>query len=103
MIRKAKAVWRSSGRAGNGDLTTDSSVLAQTPYSFKTRFEDEKGTNPEELIASHNGAVVRMKGNVRDAALVTDGQRADIARRLQRRRPQVVNLRGCQVSEEPHA
>jgi osmotically inducible protein OsmC len=56
MIRKARAVWRGTGRAGNGDLSTDSSVLSQTPYSFKTRFENEKGTNPEELIAAaHSG------------------------------------------------
>ena len=55
MIRKAKAVWRGTGRAGSGHLSTDSGVLAQTPYSFKTRFESEKGTNPEELIAAHAG------------------------------------------------
>jgi lipoyl-dependent peroxiredoxin len=56
MIRKAKAVWRGTGRAGNGHLSTDSGVLDQTPYSFKTRFENEKGTNPEELIAAaHTG------------------------------------------------
>lgn len=47
MIRKAKAVWRGTGRAGNGHLSTDSGVLDQTSYSFKTRFENEKGTNPE--------------------------------------------------------
>lgn len=52
MIRKAKAVWRGTGRAGSGNLSTDSGVLADTPYSFKTRFENEKGTNPEELIAA---------------------------------------------------
>ena len=52
MIRKATAVWRGTGRAGTGNLSTDSGVLAQTPYSFKTRFENEKGTNPEELIAA---------------------------------------------------
>src|SRR5207249_2834196 len=52
MIRKAKAVWRGTGRAGNGQLSTDSGVLADTPYSFRTRFENEKGTNPEELIAA---------------------------------------------------
>ena len=52
MIRKAKAVWRGTGRAGNGHLSTASGVLAQTRYSFKTRFENEKGTNPEELIAA---------------------------------------------------
>src|SRR6476659_7079470 len=52
MIRKAKAVWRGTGRAGNGNLSTDSGVLAETPYSFRTRFENEKGTNPGELIAA---------------------------------------------------
>ena len=52
MIRKAKAVWRGTGRAGNGNLSTDSGVLANTPYSFRTRFENENGTNPEELIAA---------------------------------------------------
>jgi osmotically inducible protein OsmC len=56
MIRKAKAVWHGTGRAGSGHLTTDSGVLDATPYSFKTRFESEKGTNPEELIAAaHDG------------------------------------------------
>jgi osmotically inducible protein OsmC len=52
MIRKAKAVWRGTGRDGNGDLSTGSGVLAETPYSFKSRFENEKGTNPEELLAA---------------------------------------------------
>jgi lipoyl-dependent peroxiredoxin len=42
MIRKAKAVWRGTGRTGNGHLSTDSGVLAETPYSYKTRFENEK-------------------------------------------------------------
>jgi lipoyl-dependent peroxiredoxin len=60
MIRKAKAVWRGSGRAGNGDLSTDSGVLSQTPYSFKTRFENEKGTNPEELIAAAHAGCFTM-------------------------------------------
>src|SRR5580700_9377085 len=60
MIRKAKAVWRGTGRAGDGDLTTDSGVLAQTPYSFKTRFENEKGTNPEELIAAAHAGCFTM-------------------------------------------
>jgi len=52
MIRKATAVWIGTGRAGFGDLSTDSGVLKRTPYSFRTRFETEKGTNPEELIAA---------------------------------------------------
>lgn len=60
MIRKAKAVWRGTGRAGNGDLTTDSGVRAETPYSFRTRFENEKGTNPEELIAAAHAGCFTM-------------------------------------------
>lgn len=60
MIRKAKAVWHGTGRAGNGTLTTDSGVLASTPYSFRTRFENEKGTNPEELIAAAHAGCFTM-------------------------------------------
>ena len=60
MIRKAKAVWRGTGRDGTGNLTTDSGVLAETPYSFKTRFENEKGTNPEELIAAAHAGCFTM-------------------------------------------
>jgi lipoyl-dependent peroxiredoxin len=60
MIRKAKAVWRGTGRAGSGDLTTDSGVLSETPYSSKTRFESEKGTNPEELIAAAHAGCFTM-------------------------------------------
>jgi osmotically inducible protein OsmC len=60
MIRKAKAVWRGTGRAGTGNLSTDSGVLAQTPYSYKTRFENEKGTNPEELIAAAHAGCFTM-------------------------------------------
>lgn len=60
MIRKAHAVWRGTGRDGTGDLTTDSGVLSQTPYSFKTRFESEPGTNPEELIAAAHAGCFTM-------------------------------------------
>ena len=60
MIRKAKAVWRGTGRDGNGDLSTDSGVLAKTPYSFRTRFENENGTNPEELIAAAHAGCFTM-------------------------------------------
>src|SRR5207302_1115167 len=60
MIRKAKAVWRGTGRAGSGDLSTDSGVLAQMAYSFKTRFENERGTNPEELIAAAHAGCFSM-------------------------------------------
>jgi lipoyl-dependent peroxiredoxin len=60
MIRKARAVWRGTGRAGNGELSTDSGVLEKTPYSFRTRFENEKGTNPEELIAAAHAGCFTM-------------------------------------------
>jgi lipoyl-dependent peroxiredoxin len=60
MIRKAKAIWRGTGRAGSGNLSTDSGVLAETPYSFRTRFENEKGTNPEELIAAAHAGCFTM-------------------------------------------
>jgi lipoyl-dependent peroxiredoxin len=60
MIRKAKAVWRGTGRAGSGTLSSDSGVLADTPYSFKTRFENEKGANPEELIAAAHAGCFTM-------------------------------------------
>lgn len=54
--RKAKATWQGSGKEGKGTLSTQSSVLDKTQYSFKTRFEDGIGTNPEELIAAaHSG------------------------------------------------
>lgn len=52
MIRKGKAVWRGTGRDGSGELFTDSMALDATAYSFRTRFEGDRGTNPEELIAA---------------------------------------------------
>ena len=60
MIRKAKAVWHGTGRDGSGHLSSDSGVLADTAYSFKTRFESEKGTNPEELIAAAHAGCFTM-------------------------------------------
>jgi len=60
VIRKAKALWRGTGRAGSGDLSTDSGVLAKTPYSFRTRFENERGTNPEELLAAAHAGCFTM-------------------------------------------
>ena len=60
MIRKAKALWRGTGKDGSGELSTDSGVLSATPYSYKTRFESEKGTNPEELIAAAHAGCFTM-------------------------------------------
>ncbi|WP_179345010.1 OsmC family protein [Winogradskyella ursingii] len=54
--RQATAEWKGSGKEGQGHITTESEVLNNTPYDFTKRFEDEKGTNPEELIgAAHAG------------------------------------------------
>jgi osmotically inducible protein OsmC len=60
MIRKAHAQWRGTGRDGDGDLTTDSGVLSETSYSFRTRFENERGTNPEELLAAAHAGCFTM-------------------------------------------
>src|SRR2546421_12078915 len=60
MVRKAKAVWRGAGRDGGGTVSTESGVLSGTPYSFKTRFENERGTNPEELIAAAHAGCFTM-------------------------------------------
>ena len=61
MIRNATAVWNGSGKTGNGHLTTASTVLKQTPYSFNSRFENGPGTNPEELIAAAHAGCFTMK------------------------------------------
>lgn len=54
--RKASANWKGTGMEGKGSLTTQSGTLSTTQYSFKTRFEEGVGTNPEELIgAAHAG------------------------------------------------
>lgn len=50
--RNANANWKGTGKEGTGTLTTDSSVLKETQYSFSTRFENGAGTNPEELIGA---------------------------------------------------
>jgi osmotically inducible protein OsmC len=56
MKRSASAVWTGDLRSGKGAISTESGVLSETPYSFKTRFEHGPGTNPEELIgAAHAG------------------------------------------------
>jgi len=60
MIRKAEAHWTGNGRDGTGALTTASGVLRETPYSYKTRFEDKPGTNPEELLAAAHAGCFTM-------------------------------------------
>jgi len=60
MERKASAVWKGSLKDGKGSVSSTSGVLSNTPYSFKTRFEDTPGTNPEELIAAAHAACFSM-------------------------------------------
>ena len=60
MKRQATAQWQGDLKTGKGSITTDSGVLSQTPYSFSTRFESEKGTNPEELIAAAHAGCFTM-------------------------------------------
>lgn len=61
MKRTAKAYWSGTIKEGNGELTTQSETLNKTKFSFKTRIsEDEKGTNPEELLAAAHSACFTM-------------------------------------------
>jgi lipoyl-dependent peroxiredoxin len=60
MARKATAVWNGSLKDGKGNISTESGVLSKAPYSFKTRFENERGTNPEELIAAAHAGCFTM-------------------------------------------
>ena len=60
MKRSASAVWTGSLKDGQGKISTDSGVLADTQYSFSTRFEEGKGTNPEELIAAAHAGCFSM-------------------------------------------
>jgi lipoyl-dependent peroxiredoxin len=60
MKRTASAVWQGDLKQGKGALSTESSVLNKTPYSFSTRFENGHGTNPEELIAAAHAGCFTM-------------------------------------------
>ena len=61
MKRNATAVWNGSGKEGNGHLTTQSTTLNQTQYSFNSRFAEGVGTNPEELMAAAHAGCFTMK------------------------------------------
>ena len=61
MKRTATAVWNGSGKDGSGKLTTQSTTLQQTQYSYKSRFEEGTGTNPEELVAAAHAGCYSMK------------------------------------------
>ncbi|WP_031498419.1 OsmC family protein [Bryobacter aggregatus] len=76
MKRDATAIWQGDLKAGTGSLTSGSGVLSTTPYSFKTRFEGEPGTNPEELLAAAHAGCFTM------ALSAQLGERGMVAREL---------------------
>ena|SRR5690606_32018375 len=61
MKRSATAVWNGTGKDGTGSVSTQSTVLSKTQYSYKSRFEEGAGTNPEELIAAAHAGCFSMK------------------------------------------
>lgn len=60
MKRRASAVWKGGLKDGRGTVSTESGVLSSAPYNFSMRFEDQQGTNPEELIAAAHAACFSM-------------------------------------------
>ena len=60
MTRKGSAIWKGDLKGGSGTVSTESGVLKDSQYSFKTRFEDGIGTNPEELLAAAHAACFSM-------------------------------------------
>ena len=60
MQRKGSAIWKGDLKTGKGTVSTESGVLADAQYSFSTRFENGKGTNPEELIAAAHAGCFSM-------------------------------------------
>lgn len=60
MKRTATAAWSGGLKDGKGTVSTESGVLSKVPYNFRKRFENEKGTNPEELIAAAHAACFSM-------------------------------------------
>lgn len=59
--RKATAIWNGSGKDGGGHVSTQSTVLDKVQYSYKSRFEEGIGTNPEELVAAAHAGCFSMK------------------------------------------
>ena len=74
MKRSASAVWKGGLKDGRGAVSTSSGVLSNVPYNFAMRFENETGTNPEELIAAAHAACFSM---ALSAILSADGHTPD--------------------------
>ena len=86
MKRSGSAEWKGGLKDGSGTISTDSGVLSDTQYSFSTRFEDGKGTNPEELIAAaHAGCFsMALSGQLGQAGLTADSIRTTASVRLEK-------------------
>ena len=86
MKRNASAEWKGGLKDGKGTISTDSGVLANTQYSFSTRFEDGVGTNPEELIAAaHAGCFsMALSGQLAQAGLTADSIRTTASVNLEK-------------------
>jgi len=86
MKRKASAVWNGGLKDGKGQISTESGVLSDTQYSFSTRFEDGKGTNPEELIAAaHAGCFsMALSGQLGNAGMTAESINTTATVRLEK-------------------
>src|SRR5688572_378127 len=86
MNRKASAEWKGGLKDGRGVISTDSGVLASTQYSFSTRFEQGKGTNPEELIAAaHAGCFsMALSAQLGEASLTAESIKTEAAVTLEK-------------------
>jgi osmotically inducible protein OsmC len=94
--RTAEAVWKGDLKSGQGTTSTQSRVLQNTPYSFKTRFENDKqGTNPEELIAAAHASCFSMAF----ANLLSGAGHAPIEIRTQARLTMVKAETGFKISK----
>ncbi|HEY7212771.1 MAG TPA: OsmC family protein [Bryobacteraceae bacterium] len=74
MQRHAKAQWKGDLKTGSGTISTDSGLLSNAQYSFKTRFEQGTGTNPEELLAAAHAGCFSMALSL---TLQNEGLKAD--------------------------
>lgn len=81
MVRKGSAEWKGSLKEGKGTVSTESGGLTNTAHSFSTRFENERGTNPEELIAAaHAGCFsMALSGQLGAAGMTAESIRTTAA------------------------
>ena len=86
MKRRGSAIWKGGLKDGRGTVSSDSGVLPDTQYSFSTRFEEGKGTNPEELIAAaHAGCFsMALSGQLGNAGLVAESIKTTAAVTLEK-------------------